>query len=309
MTLRERISRNETFLMEGALSERLKREYQLDTSNEVAMASLVYQKAGRDALRTLWLQYLTLANEYNLPFLATTPTRRANRERVKNGGYSESIIRDNVIFIRNVLSEIDHLSYIGGLMGCKGDAYTGKGNLPEEEAYEFHSWQAKLFEKAGIDFLYAGIMPTLPETVGIARAMAETGLPYIISFTIRPDGCLIDSTPISTAIEIIDAKINPNPLCYMTNCVHPRFAGQALEKPFNATDTVRKRFKGIQANTAAFAYKAIDGSDILQVSSSPENLATDMRDLQRKFGLEIFGGCCGTDDTYMREIAKAVISK
>lgn len=308
MTLQERMSRNELFLMEGALGERLKREYHLDISGNVAMASLVYQRSGRDALRALWLQYLSIAKEYNLPFIAATPTRRANRERAERGGYSESLISDNVVFLRDVLSRIGHPSYVGGLMGCKGDAYTGEGNLSEEEAYEFHSWQSRLFKDAGADFLYAGIMPTLPEAVGMARAMEQTGLPYIISFTIRPDGCLVDSTPVSAAIERIDARTTTPPLCYMTNCVHPRLAAEALEKPFNNTEIVRQRFKGIQANTATLAYEDIDGSDLLKTTSSSENLAAAMLDLKRKFGLNIFGGCCGTDDAYMREIAKAVTS-
>lgn len=307
-TFQELFNGNETFLMEGALGERLKHEYHLDISNEVAMASLVYQKNGCAALRNLWLQYLTIAKQYNLPFLATTPTRRANRERVKQGGYTESIIGDNVKFIRAVLNEIDHLSYIGGLMGCKGDAYTGEGNLPEKEAYEFHCWQADCFKKAGVDFLYAGIMPTLPEAIGMAHAMSDTGLPYIISFTIRPNGCLIDSTPIHTAIEMIDAVTPTPPLCYMTNCVHPRFVGEALQQPFNATPLVRKRFRGIQANTAALDYDEMDGSNIIKTTSSPVSLAADMLDLKRKFNFNIFGGCCGTDDSYMREIAKVISS-
>lgn len=306
-TFQEIFNGNETFLMEGALGERLKHEYHLDISNEVAMASLVYQKSGCAALRNLWLQYLTIAKQYNLPFLATTPTRRANRERVKQGGYTKSIIRDNVKFIKAVLNEINHLSYIGGLMGCKGDAYTGEGNLSEDEAYEFHRWQAECFKEADVDFLYAGIMPTIPEAIGMAHAMSDTGLPYIISFTIRPNGCLIDSIPINKAIEIIDAETTNSPLCYMTNCVHPRFVCEALQKPFNTTPIVRRRFKGIQANTAALNYDEMDGSDLIKTTSSPASLARDILDLKQKFGFNIFGGCCGTDDSYMREIAKAII--
>ena len=42
----------------------------------------------------------------------------------------------------------------------------------EKEALEFHRWLAECFHKAGADFLYAGIMPTLPEAAGMAQAMA-----------------------------------------------------------------------------------------------------------------------------------------
>lgn len=308
MNIEQRFASGSTFLMEGALGERLKREFGLDISGEVAMASLVYNSDGRNALRSLWLQYFSIAKEYKLPFLATTPTRRANSERVLHSGHPTSIIKDNVNFLRGVLTEINHTSYLGGLMGCRGDAYTGEGNLSEDDAYNYHIWQACEFAEAGADFLFAGIMPTLPETAGIAKVMASTGLPYIISFTIKPNGCLIDGTSINDAISIIDSKVTTKPLCYMTNCIHPRFVVSALEQPFNRTETVARRFKGIQANTAALEYKDIDGSDIIKSTSSPKSLADDIAYLNTNFNLNIFGGCCGTDNRHITAIAKSISS-
>lgn len=304
MNIKERFDKGEVFLMEGALGERLKREFDLNISGDVAMASLIYETNGRTSLRLLWLQYLAIAEKYGLPFIATTPTRRANLDRVTKSEQPATIIRDNVEFLREVLSEIEHPAYLGGLMGCRGDAYTGEGNLSEKEASEFHQWQADEFAKAGADYLFAGIMPTLPEAIGMAKAMANTGLPYIISFTIKPDGCLIDKTPIYRAIETIDAKIKNKPLCYMTNCIHPRFAISALEQSFNRS--VPKRFKGVQANTAALEYCDMDGATRLKATSNAHELSVYMQTLKEQFNLQIFGGCCGTDHLYMEEIAKAI---
>ncbi len=97
--------------------------------------------------------------------------------------------------------------YIGALMGCRGDAYLGDAVLPSAQAKEFHSWAADIFAEAGAEFLYAGIMPALQEAIGMAQAMEQTGLPYIISFMIRKNGKgLIDGTPISQAIAAVDAS-------------------------------------------------------------------------------------------------------
>lgn len=304
MDIKEQFDKGGIFLMEGALGERLKREFGLDISGDVAMASLIYNTNGRKALRRLWLQYLAIAKKYGLPFMATTPTRRANRERVAKSGQPVTIIRDNVRFLREILSEIAHPAFLGGLMGCRGDAYTGEGNLSEKEAFEFHQWQSDEFAKAGTDYLFAGIMPTLPEATGMTKAMADTGLPYIISFTIKPDGCLIDKTPIYKAIETIDSEVKNKPLCYMTNCIHPRFVISALEQSFNID--VPKRFKGVQANTAALEYCEMDGAALLKATSNPQELSVDMQTLKEQFRLQIFGGCCGTDDLYMEEMAKAI---
>jgi len=297
------IEKQPNILMEGALGERLKREYSLELDPYVAMATLIYQDKGRVALSKIWGEYIQIAKTHNLPFIATTPTRRTNQERVKLAGCDSSIIIDNVMFLRNIQQESKIEMYIGGLMGCKGDAYTGKDALSEADAWEFHAWQANLFCKAKVDFLYAGIMSTLPEATGIAKAFADTTLPYIISFTIQKDGKLIDGTSISDAIAYIDKSVHRKPICYMTNCVHPNIVYQALSEPFNQNDLVRKRFLGIQANTSSLSYEELDASSDLKCSD-PISFAEEMLKLCLISNIKIFGGCCGTDYRHMEEIAR-----
>lgn len=292
-------------LMEGALGERLKREYHLKFNDHVAMADLVYHAGGRSALSSLWQEYIQIAKHHCLPFLATTPTRRANRERVEQAGCHASIIIDNVEFLRTIQKKSGIEMYIGGLMGAKGDAYTGKPALSQKEARSFHQWQADLFRNAKADFLYAGIMPTLPEAMGMAQAMADTGLPYIISFTIQKDGKLIDGTTISDAIACIDSLVQPRPVCYMTNCVHPSIVYQALSHPFNQSPLVRTRFRGIQANTSPLSYGELDGSPDLKCSD-PVSFGEEMMKLRLISSMNIFGGCCGTDSRHMEQVARGL---
>ena len=304
--LEKYLSTNKYLLMEGALGERLKREYHLTFDEHVAMASLVYSDKGRDALRELWNGYLAIAREYNVPFLATTPTRRANKERVRNSCYTEDIIADNVDFLKTIADSYSNM-LIGGLMGCKGDAYTGDGELGLEASRNFHTWQVAKFKDAGVDFLYAGIMPMLPEAVGMAQAMSESGLPYIISFTIKDNGKIIDGVNINDAIEIIDSAVDIPPVCYMTNCVHPRIVAKALQQPFNQTVTVKQRFLGIQANTSPLSYEELDNSADLK-TSDPDQWAVDINNLEEQYRMKIFGGCCGTDNIYMSKMV-SLLSK
>ena len=290
-------------LMEGALGERLKREYGLKIDGPVAMASLIYSQEGRQALAELWSGYADIARRYELPFIATTPTRRANRERMERSGYPETIFRDNVDFLRDIRKNSGIEMYIGGLLGCRGDAYTGEGALTEEEAVDFHRWTAEHFRDAGVDFLYAGIMPALPEAAGLARAIDAVKLPYIISFTIQKDGKLIDGTTIADAIRYIDAKTQNNPVCYMANCVHPSIVREALAQPFNDIPLVKERFRGIQANTSPLSYAELDQAEELHCSQ-PEELAEEMMKLTQTGNIRIWGGCCGTDDRHMECIAR-----
>ena len=303
MSFTECMRTHSDILMEGALGERLKREYNLKIDGTVAMASLVYTDDGRIALSNLWNEYIAIARKYQLPFLATTPTRRANLERISASGYSEQIIYDNVRFLKSIEVNNGIEMYIGGLMGCKGDAYTGEGCLSEQDAEEFHDWTVKRFKKAEVDFLYAGIMPTLSEATGLAKAADKSELPYIISFTIQKNGKLVDGTPIAEAIQYIDRKTKRPPVCYMTNCVHPDIALEALSQPFNNVDIVKKRFRGIQANTSSLSYAELDGSTDLK-SSAPKEFAEAMIALRRISQIQIWGGCCGTDNRHIEAIAK-----
>lgn len=308
MGFEECFLKNKALLMEGALGERLKREYGLKIDGTVAMASLVYSEDGRSALKNLWEGYADIAKRHSLPFIATTPTRRANKERMAESGYGDKIIKDNVDFLRSVQSEFKCESYIGGLMGCKGDAYTGEGRMNTEEAEEFHSYTAKLFEKAGVDFLYAGIMPCRDEALGMAKAMEKTGLPYIISFMIRKNGCLIDGTPIAEAVGFIENNTERKPICYMSNCVHPIVLESALSKEFNAKSPYIKRILGLQANTSPLSPEELDNADELFISE-PKELADKMESLDKKFGIKIWGGCCGTDNRHIEEFARRISDK
>lgn len=297
---------NKKILMEGALAERVKREYCISIDDDVALASMIYSEDKRLILKKLFCEYINIANRYKLPIMITTPTRRANKARVFNSKYNDNIIAHNVNFLKEIRSEFNNEIFIGGLMGCYGDAYKSDEGLSIKEAAEFHSWQTNLFKESDVDFLFAGIMPTLDESIGMAKSMENTGLPYIISFMIRRDGKLIDGTTINDAIKVIDKSVSTTPLCYMTNCVHPDIVYEALSKQFNQTEIVKNRFKGVQANTACLSPEELDNSYEL-LSSNPVSLADSIVKLYKDYNFKVFGGCCGTDDKYLDEIAKRIV--
>jgi S-methylmethionine-dependent homocysteine/selenocysteine methylase len=144
-------------LMEGALGERLKRKYKIKFDDKVAMANLIYDDKSRQAMEIIFREYVKIAEKYSLPLIATTPTRRANKERILQSNLSEKIIEDNVRFLQEIKKNTNTNAFVVGLMGCKGDAYKATEILSIEEAKEFHSWQASLFKNSGADFLYAGL--------------------------------------------------------------------------------------------------------------------------------------------------------
>ena len=150
-------------------------------------------------------------------------------------------------------------------------------------------------------------MPEINETVGMAKAMADTNIPYIISFMIRKDGCLIDGTALSDAIKIIDKQVNPKPICYMTNCIHPKNLIEALDNDKNKNNFQLKRFSGIQANASILSCEELDNCNTLQHDDF-NNIIEEMYFLQKHFNLKIFGGCCGTNNEFIENLSRKIIS-
>ena len=292
-------------LLEGALSERLKAEYGLRPHPDVAWAALARDDRGRAALTALWREYAAVAQARGLPFWAATPTRRANRARMRAAGLDAGLMRDNVALLREALPEG---AACGGLMGCYGEAYTGRGALTRADARAFHAWQADALARAGADFLYAAILPTLPEALGLAEALQDTGLPYLVSFMLRRDGCLPDGTTLHAAMAALEAALVRPPLGYMTNCVHPDVAAAALSQPCNRTALVRARFVGIQPNASPLPPEALEAAQGPQ-TSTPEDLAAATARLMAVQPLLLVGGCCGTDAAHLAALADLLLER
>lgn len=299
MSFAETFAARPTFLMEGAIGTRLRGEYGLRPDPCIALASHMYDAAARAALTDIYAGYMDSAGEHGLPFLANTHTRRVNRERLAASQYGEAVFGDSVSFLRDVCGRAS----IGATVGCQGDAYTGIGALSGEAALAYYGWTMTRFARAGADFIFAALMPALGEAEGVARACSELAMPCIVSFTLRPDGRLPDGTILDEAIRRIDDAVFRPPLCYMANCLHPDQLALALDAPLNRSAAVQARFMGIQANAANLSHDELDDAETV-VKGDARELAQAIGKLRERITVKIAGGCCGTDDESIREIAR-----
>jgi homocysteine S-methyltransferase len=293
-------------LGEGAVIERLRRNSDLELDPFLVNSAFIYDDAKRAALETICRQYLDIGREFGLPLLMSTPTWRASRERIAAAGLEGIDVNgDNVRFLdalRRSYGGYAERVVICGLMSCRGDAYNPAEALAAHEARELHSWQAGKLAGAGVDFLLASTLPAFSEATGLALALAATGQPYVLSFVVRPEGTLLDGTPLKEAIAAIDAAVTPRPLAYMINCTHCSFAKSALLHDTNSSPLVRQRVIGLLANTAALSPEDLNDSTSL-VEEDPEAFGQSIALLHRELGLKILGGCCGTDDRHIRSLA------
>lgn len=283
------------YITEGSVYERLRRHGALAFDPLIAHASLVYDEPSRRVLEEVHREYLAIASQTGLPMLALTDTWRANRARLALSPLSDRPVnRDNVRFMKELLEGSGVL--LGGNVGPVGDAYRPEEALRREEAVRHHTPQIEELASAGVDFLQASTLPALEEAIGLARVMGGTGVPYLLSFVVRPSGTLLDRTPLSDVVRIIDDSVAAPPAGYLVNCVYP---DRLMETP------LPERLVGLQANASRLSPEELDGREELD-AELPERFAEAMQRLHARRRLRILGGCCGTGAEHIRAVATAL---
>ena len=295
--MKELLKTNRLILMECAVVERLRRAGAAPLHPALVNAPLIYDEAGRAALREIYQEYIRIARTAAAPLLLCTPTWRANRERVAAAGAKQSINADAVRFMQE-LRGTDFRIQIGGMIGCRNDCYRPEEGLSADDAEAFHAWQIGQLSAVKPDFLIAETLPCVEEALGIAKAMSATGIPYLISFVISRNGCVLDGSPLADAIRRIDEATGRSALGFMVNCAYPSFLCAERQSP-----ELFERLIGIQANASSLDHCDLDGAE--QLEREPVSMWGDqMIKLHTAFGVKILGGCCGTDDEHLRYLVR-----
>lgn len=300
----ESVVSGKLLLMEGAVVERLRRDG-VPLHPRTLHAGLVLSEAGRRTLAPLYGGYLEAARRASLPLLLLTPTWRASPDRTAAAGLPfAEVHRAAAEFLRSLLTAEDR-AFVLGLMGNRGDAYRPQEALSTQEAERFHAAQAEALAAAGVDGFQAATQGAFSEALGLARAMGRTGRPYLVSWIVRPSGCLLDGTPLGEAVFRLDEQADPPPLLHMLNCVHWKNALSAVEAALRTSSTLLTRLSGLQANTSPLPPEELDGRETLE-EEDPEAFAEGLLLLKDRLGFRLLGGCCGSDDRHIRALAAAL---
>ena len=300
MDFQTAIDTRDFLLMEAAIIESLVSEGRIELHPRLLNALLIYEESGKKELLSFFDKYVSVADRAGVPMLICTSTWRANRERVTESGVETDVNADSVRFLQNARNRWEAARvpvYAGGLMGCKNDAYKPAQALSAEAARTFHGWQAKKLAAASPDYLMAATMPAVTEAAGMAAAMAETGIPYLISFVIDREGRILDGTSLEKAFSYIDQTVSPRPAGYMVNCAYPSFL-----RPEAQPSSVFARLVGYQANASSMDHSQLDSSDAVYADDISD-WGDRMVELNRRFGVKILGGCCGTEKAHLDYLA------
>ena len=289
----------------GSVFELLRRSPEVVLDEHIFHAGLIYDEDYSKILERVYRSYIETAVNTGFSVAIGTATWRANEERIRASSFLNfAVNEDNVQFLKDIrasYSSSDISILIEGSIGPKGDAYKPEEALNVDLARSFHSPQVKALVSSGVDYLQASTFPALSEGMGVALVMAETGLPYVVSFVVDKAGCLLDGTKLSEAITRIDDKVGTNSARFAINCVHPRILHQALDK----NPGIEGRIISFHGNTSDLSAAEIDGSEEL-ITEEPDTFALAYKKLLRDHNIKIIGGCCGSNPDHIRAIAKVL---
>ena len=275
---------------------------------DFAAFDLFKHKDGEVALRKYYRTYTELAQRFGVGLILESATWRASADWGAKLGYGakemEGVNRQSIALLEEIRTEYAgdaNNVVISGCLGPRGDGYKPINTMSEKHAESYHQKQIQTFENTAADMVTALTMNYAEEAVGIARAAENADMPVVISFTVETNGRLPSGQTLRAAIEQVDSATSLYPSYYMINCAHPTHFEHVLAEDESWSERVR----GLRANASQKSHEELDESSELDIGD-PHDLGKRYAQLKRRLPqLSVMGGCCGTDDRHVEQIAAA----
>ena len=275
---------------------------------QFAMFPLLDDPAALEAMKGIWRRMLGVAADAGFCVVLNGLDYRASPDWGKLLGYSDEGLATMQLrcidFLRDLARDYEsHIEkiYISGTIGPRGDAYALHRTITAAEAEDYHSVQLATLARAGVDMAWAMTFNNIPEAVGLTRAAKTAGLPLAMGLTLD-SSCKLKSGPtLAEAVTEIDRQTDTGPEFYACNCSHPLEFEPALDG-----GEWQGRLRCIRPNASAMEKIALCKLGHLE-DGDPVELGAQMADVATRLPhMDIFGGCCGTDERHLREIASQV---
>ncbi len=297
------------YLTEGGTETEIMYKYGFELP-QFAMFPLLDNPDAVSTMRGMYRSYLDVAAKHGMCALMGGLDYRASPDWGEQLGYSPDGLAEanhqSIAFLREIAeeyaSDIPEI-LIQGLIGPRGDAYESNETITENEAEDYHSVQLETLKEADVDLALAATFNNIPESIGVARAAAKIGVPLGISLTLDSTSRLNSGPSLAEAITTIDAETNQSPEFYSINCSHPVEYEPAIE-----SDDWINRVRGVRPNASKTEKIALCQIGHLE-DGDPIELGELCGDLAQRYPhMDIWGGCCGTWDVHLDEIAKNVLA-
>lgn len=278
---------------------------------EFAMFPLLDNPEADAVIRNMYRRYFDVAQAHDTGLVIIGHDYRASPDWGAKLGYSPEQLaqmQHRVIrFLADMRAEYEGRVtdvYIAGCIGPRGDAYGSGGAITATQAEEYHSVQISTLKETEADMAIALTFNNVPEAVGVIRAAEALGMPIGVSLTLTTEGRLRSGPSLREAVEAIDEKTGGTAAWFGTNCAHPLEFTPALAD----VGPWLERLRYVRPNAVRMEQIALCKLGHLE-DGDPLELGRQMGEVARRHPqMDILGGCCGTDERHLGEIAKNINS-
>ncbi len=284
-------NKNKIYYLAGATgTEILRRGF--PTKLPLWSAKVLFDKP--ELLKDIYVDYIKAGAD-----IITTNTFRTQRRTLAKAGLSDETERINRLAVdiavqARAKSGVKSPVYIAGSITTLEDCYRPDLIPPQPELEKEHYEQVKLLADTQIDFFLLETFNSIREATIAAKAVSDTGKPFIVSFTANEEGDVLNGDPWDEAIRQLDKF---HPLAVLVNCVPGAIATKALEKI--------KTFTNLPFGAYGNGSGGADNEDGWKFTAS-DHIEDYCRHCSRwiELGATIIGGCCGTSPEYTRAYSK-----
>ena len=249
-----------------------------------------------EVVKQIHLDYINAGAE-----IIVTNTFRTQRRTFKKAGI-ENKAREATILAGKLANDAVKESgkkdvLIAGSVTTLEDCYRPDLLPSDEELEKEHLEHAQNLKDGGVDYLLIETVNTIKETLAAINAAKKVGLPFAVTFVGDDKGNLLSGEKITDAVKEVEKH---DPLYIGLNCM--------------TIDSIAKTSPYVLDSATVPISLAAQGDGVPDdiegwrfEGKNPEDQYLNQAKNWAKNGIQIIGGCCGTNPNYIKRIANEVI--
>lgn len=275
---------------------------------EFAMFPLLDDPRATEDMKGIWRRMFAVAARNGFSVVLNGLDYRASPDWGAKLGYSPEGLAemqhrciDFLTGLRDEAPEGIAEIVVSATIGPRGDAYARNRTITAAEAEDYHSVQLSTVAGTAAQMAWAMTFNNIPEAVGTIRAASALGIPIAMGLSLDGRSRLNSGPALREAVESIDADTDGAAAFFALNCSHPVEYEPALDG-----GSWERRLRCIRPNASKMEKIALCKIGHLE-EGDPEELGRQMGALARRQPqMDIWGGCCGTGEVHLDEIARNV---
>ena len=225
-----------------------------------------------------------------------SPTFGGNPVSLEDHGIFNKIEEYNIALAGISKKAASGKALVAGDISSTGKMLYPMGNMSFEDFYEAYLEQASALEKAGVDLFVIETMTSVPEArAALLAVKAVSSKPVFVSFSCDESGRTMMGTDVCAALQIMQGM---GADAFGLNCsVGPEEILKQIKRlsEYSCVPLIAKPNAGLPT--------IVDGKTVYSVDA--EQFAKFIPALADA-GVNIFGACCGSDESFIAEIKKAL---